>query len=249
MMGMKRSKRRALDLEIRRWAMEDIQLDPERSKEIMAQVKQRFEQVPNEVPTTRRHHIGHRVIAVAAMAVCFLVFSFAYTVLMPESVSNARGFVRTAAIWVNNTLHLGYEFEVPVDDPATQSTESTVYSTFQEAAANISYPLVYFDNPDFKLISIVLNYWGDIPLITISYSHESELISIDLIPVGEQSHMQLETENQLLTWQNGTLICWESDSRQRASTYYSGMEINITGSNISYSDFESLCRTLLPLNH
>lgn len=249
---MKRSERRLLEEKLRYVAMEDIELDPQRDQEILEQVKAKFEQrqlqETKESPS-RGTKIGRRVIMVAATVVVLLVVPFVYTVLMPESVSHARGFVRSAAIWVNNTLHLGYDFEEPVEKPSQHAEGDVIYSSLEEAAENIPYPLVYLDDPRVELRAIMLRHGLIHNRVIISYSIDDQPFNISLLPIGENTTTDMAGQSIAnATWQCGELFCWNSDPSVNAITYYSGMEINIQAENISQDIFLDLCRNLKPVN-
>lgn len=248
---MKRSERRLLEEKLRYVAMEDIEYDPEREQQMLKQVRAEFLQ-QNADPDTKRakgHGIGRRVILVPAAALLMIVLSFAFTVLTPESVSHARGFVRSAAIWVNRTLKLGFDFEEPVENPSLQESPQTTYSTLHEAAANIPYPLVYFDDSDFALQSVFMQ---DDPLfsdVVITYRNGSQTCYIKINPAVENTLTSMDANmNTILSWEGGEIVCWEGDPESHAFAYYSGMEIDIRGFDITYDRFLALCQTLRAFN-
>ena len=250
---MKRSDRRLLEEKLRYVAMEDIELDPERERQMLEAARAKFMQQSAEKDadqTSGRHKMGRRVLIVSAAAVLLLVLSFGFTVLMPESVSQAKGFVRTAAIWVNDTLHLGYEFEEPTATPVSLSNgEDITYATIEEAAANIPYPLVYLDDPLFKLQSVIVQNTSPYLVIKIIYQRESQECVIALSPASYDTITYLDgTTHTDTLWQGGELECWKGSSSNYALTYYAGMEITIKCKDIPYSDFLSLCQTLKVFN-
>ena len=248
---MKRSERRLLEEKLRYVAMEDIELDPEREQQMLEEVKAQFLRQDTETNTKRSggHGIGRRVLIVSAAAVLFIVLSFGFTVLMPESVSHARGFMRTAAIWVNNTLHLGYEFEEPVVNPMQQIEEDATYDSFEAAIANIPYPLVRLNAPGFELQSITVSDTEDFTPTAILYSDGIQNCRIIIAPVAEDSLTSLVVNSSTtIPWTYGAFICWEADSTNYALTYYSGTEITIETSDIPYDDFLTLCQTLKVVN-
>ena len=250
MAAMKRSERRLLEEKMRYVVMEDITFDMERDQQTLEKLKPQIMQQHGETDAkpARRHGIGRRVLIVSAAAVFLVVMSFGIAVLMPESVSHARGFVRTAAIWVNNTLHLGYEFEEPVEK-AEPSEDKTAYRSFEEAVDDIPYPLVYFDTPDFELQSIDLLHESPFEQIVILYQKESQKCLIRLDHVADSTFTDLDSNTYtLIPWQCGELYCWEGPLTHYAITYYAGMEITISTSNVAYDDFVTLCHTLKSIN-
>lgn len=248
---MKRSERRLLEEKLRYVAMEDIELDPQREQQMLDAVKADFlrQSAEADMKRSRGHGIGRRVLIASAAAVLLIVLSFGYTVLMPESVTHAKGFMRTAAIWVNNTFHLGYEFEEPMENNANSYEQEAVYSTLEEAAANIPYPLVCLTAPNFEIQSIIARNIDRFIQITLIYSHSSQNYSITLSPSSDDiSTMLLSDAASSVPWSSGELVVWESDSKFYAITFYSGMEISIIGTDILYNDFLKLCQSLEPVN-
>ena len=247
---MKRSERRLLEEKLRYVAMEDIKLDPQREQQMLDAVKADFlrQSAEADVKRSRGHGIGRRVLIASAAAVLLIVLSFGYTVLIPESVTHAKGFVRTAAIWVNNTFHLGYEFEEPVQNTVGSHEQDAEYSTLEEAAANIPYPLVYLDDPNFELQSISLTYSASGNRILIDYLNREQSIMISLVPVNEDVIEVIDDTTITLPWQNGKIFCWETDSYNNAFAYSSGMEINIIGTNMTFNVFLDVCQNLRSFN-
>lgn len=248
---MKRNERRLLEEKIRYIAMENIELDPEREQQMLEQAKATLMRQGAEQAEKRPagHGMGRRVLIVSAAAVLVMVLSFGFTVLTPESVSHARGFMRTAAIWVNNTLHLGYEFDEPIATPALSGEEDAVYATLEEAAANIPYPLVYFDDPSVTLQSVAAQLTSSFSKIVVYYENESGDCTIEITPISENLITNVTDDNQILIpWQCGEMISWEIDPIKCAITYYSNMEIDIITSDIPYDDFVALCKTLKVFN-
>ena len=249
---MKRSERRLLEEKLRYVAMEDIELDPERERQILENAKAKSMRQGPEMATHKTsggQRMGRRVLIVSAAAVLIMALSFGFAVLMPESVSHARGFVRTAAIWVNDTLHLGYAFEEPTLTPAPYDGGDATYATLEEAAANIPYPLFYLDDPSLTLRSVSIQRTAIGFIVSISYGDESEYCRIELTPVNEENVTDLLESSQLLIpWQYGELASWEGSSVQNAITYYSDFEVIVRGFNISDDDFLALCHTLRVFN-
>lgn len=248
---MKRNERRLLEEKIRYIAMENIELDPEREQQMLEQAKATLMRQGAEQAEKRPagHGMGRRVLIVSAAAVLVMVLSFGFTVLMPESVSHARGFMRTAAIWVNNTLHLGYEFEEPMENPAQQSLHDAIYGSLEEAAANIPYPLVYLDAPNFTLQSVTVQKTALLNEIVITYQDQAQSFVIKLEPAADSALVGFGSNAYTaIPWQCGELECWESNSTNYALTYYSNMEINIQCINTPYDDFVTLCKALKTFN-
>lgn len=248
---MKRNERRLLEEKIRYIAMENIELDPEREQQMLEQAKATLmrQGVEPAEKLPARHGMGRRVLIVSAAAVLVMVLSFGFTVLMPESVSHARGFVRTAAIWVNNTLHLGYEFDELNEKPVRPDEQDITYSTLEQAAQNVPYLLMYLDAPDLALRSVSFQDNAIFSKAIISYGNEHESCRIELTPIGEDTITDLDDGFQeFIPWQYGKFAFWEVDSTKYALTFYSNLEIYIISSDIHYDDFYVICQTLKPFN-
>lgn len=249
---MKRNERRLLEEKLRYVAMEDVKLDPERDRQMLEEAKARFLQQDADIQTKTTsvgHQIGRRVLIVSAAAVVLLVLSFGFSVLMPESVSHARGFMRSAAIWVNNTLHLGYEFEEPIEDISLLSGEDVTFSSLEQASEELPYQLFCFNDPYLVFQSVSVIHTATSSQIVISYGDESANCQITLDPTTDNTLTNLNSNTHtIVPWQYGELECWQSASIGYALTYYAGTEIAIKGLNLPYDDFLAMCQTLKPFN-
>ena len=247
---MKRSERRKLEKEIQLLGMEVIKLDSEQDARITAWVKEQYELAMEEqeekAAEKRGIGIGRRILLVSAAAMLLMVLSFAYTVFTPNAVSNAKGFVQRATIWVNDAFHLGLKVEVPPKDFKQGQTNDTIYYSLEEAAANLPYPLVYFQDPNAELKSITLQQTYPFPEIVLSYQYETAQCDIMLVSLGENYIGNLESiDGEIIPWQHGEMACWSINEHNHARAYYLGMEIHITDSgNMPYSVFQRLCRSL-----
>ena len=249
---MKKNERRLLEEKLRYVAMEDIELDPERERQMLEEAKAKYMRQGPEADARKSsggQRIGRRVLIVSAAAVLIVILSFGWAVLMPESVSHANGFIRKAVIWINDTLHLGYESEESTATPIPYDGEDATFASLEEAAAKLPYPLVYLDHPGLTLRSVTISRTGTFGKITIFYGEESEYCKIELVPVSEDIVTSLDEVSQaLIPWQCGKLALWETTTFQNALTYYANMEIYIKASNVSYDDFLAICQTLKVFN-
>ena len=249
---MRRSERRLLEEKLRYVAMEDVEFDPEREQQMLEQVKADFlQQKISDTDTKRskRHGIGRRVLLVPAAAVLILVLSFAFTVLTPGSVSHAKGFVRTAAIWLNNVLHLELEFEEPTEQEAYTEGQDAIYSSLEEAAADIAFPLLYFDDPNVTLQSIAVQKTNTTNQIHISYIYGDSIGRIILTTNAETSFTNLTDKSQtIIPWQEGELYCWNDTYANYAFTYHAGQEVFISMPDLPFDQFLILCQTIKSLS-
>ena len=252
MAAMKKSERRLLEEKLRYAVMEDIEPDPERERQVFEQISLQVAQGENTADHRKSaggHQIGRRVLIVSAAAMLFVVLSFGFTVFMPESVSHAKVFVRSAAIWINNTFHLGYEFEEPVGNHVQFDGQDATYYTLEEAAKNIPYPLVYFDDSSLTLRSISIQRTAIVAKTVLSFENESNFCKIILTPITGDIVTSLESDFQtLVPWQHGEFAFWEANSIKYAITYYLNLEIYIEGTEISNDDFLMLCQTVKVFN-
>ena len=88
-------------------------------------------------------------VAIAALAVCFLIVSFAYSILAPVTIADANGFVRRTAIWINNQLQLGITFSSPIENiaDAALSDEHSI-STIGQLKSVAAFPIIYIPESD-----------------------------------------------------------------------------------------------------
>ena len=251
---MKRAERRALEKELQLLGQDEIKLDPEQDARIIEWVRTQYMQQIADAPAkqpVRGKKIGHRVLYVFAAAVLLLVCSFGYTVFTPNAVSQAKGFMHRATVWMNDTFHLNLEIEVPPEDLSQNRTGDGVFYSFEDAAAaNPPYPLVCLQDPEAVLQSIEVQRTSAVPEMMITYSYGSNDIRIQLVQIGENYQASLQSpDTDIISWQGGEMACWNLESRKHATTYYSGTEITLSGyGDLSYDAFLDLCRTLAPIN-
>lgn len=246
---MKRNERRLLEEQISSVTMQHITLSEERANALRARAKEQFDRLEDAQPQ-KEHPKSRRVILVIAAAMSILVCSFVFAVVMPQPVSSANGFLRRAAIWVNDTFHLGYVFETPVDDVDLLALQNTSFSTLEEVAAFISRPLVALQSPELTLESITIDTFSTTNFFDIfaTYRCDTATLVLWISPTGDDSVARLKDGSEtIVSWQEGELLCWYNETFGRAVTNYHGMQINITG-DCSYDDFVKLCTTLAPIN-
>lgn len=246
---MKRSEFRKLEKELRLLALDETQLDPERDAQMTAWVKEQYELAMEEKAKkpVRENKIGRRILAISATAVFLLVLSFAYTVFMPEAVSNAKGYIHKVTIWANDVLHLGFEVDVPSEEYKQGNMPDTVYYSFEDAAAaHLPHPLVYMQHPDVELLSIAVKHEFQIPEAIITYRYESIDFTIDLVFTGDDYFTRLnDFDGQVISWEKGEFTYWEHGTYRGALTYYAGMEIIINmDTTIALDTFIELCQSL-----
>ena len=246
---MKRSELRKLEKELRLLALDETKLDPEHDAQMTAWVKEQYELAMKEIAKKpiRENKMGRRILIISATAVFLMVLSFAYTVFMPEAVSNAKGYIHKVTIWANDILHLRFEVDVPFEEYRQDNMPDTVYYSFEDAAtAQLPHPLVYLQHPDVELLSIAVRYNYQIPETTISYRYKSIDFTIELICTGEDYFTRLSNvDGQAIQWEKGEFTYWELSTYRRAVTYYASMEITINMStDIALDTFIELCQSL-----
>ena len=158
-------------------------------------------------------------IAVAA-ALILMAASVVYTALAPVTVSSANNFVRHVALWVNNTLHLGMEFPVPLDDVSTvdlAANGETSFATIQEAARALGMPLIGLaDESGAELVGVTVKVDEQrIDTVSITYKLADESIMLVLIPVQSLQMISAQNNEHSVETSIGTMLLWTGETRIR----------------------------------
>jgi len=191
-----------------------------------------------------------RVVAVFAIAIGLIVMSVVYSVIAPVTSSSANSFVRRAAIWVNDQLHLGISFPVPEEESNASSTESEFYSSLIEASKDLNMPIVYFQNVDeleykgLETISAV-----DESYVTfLHYGSEHGVIDISIECFREDEILDITPhDSSVLSSPIGDVYVWHAEGVYRAITFYNNYIIEIYG-NVSEESFLKACNSLSLVN-
>ena len=189
----------------------------------------------NTMRKHRKRSILHRVVAVFALAVCFFVSTFAYSVFAPVTIASANNFVRRASIWINNQLHLGITFSSPVDDAdkVVYNDDLTV-TTIEELRKIAIFPVVYIPESEIiKIDNIDLNIpSSNQQEISIWYStidNESIVVINELL--FESNAIDLDTTSlEAIEAPIGTVYSWTDGAYSYALCFLEGSIMYITSS-------------------
>lgn len=197
--------------------------------------------------------IAKRLVAVAAIAIILFVAPFVYSVLMPVTMSKADNFMRQAAIWMNDTFHLGIDVSAPVpkDDQSNVKTEhALVDPALEDLAAASTLPIVYLPtNETITLDSVTHN--NELlhrEQIIIQYKiNNDDIIVIKTTPMQQSATMALDDGVIQLQTEAGTAFFWSADKVTNAVIYSSEYKITIF-SSLTLEDLIFYCSALSILN-
>ncbi|MCH5288104.1 MAG: hypothetical protein J1E43_11865 [Christensenellaceae bacterium] len=247
---MKKAERRMMEDMLTALEMEDVKLETAEMEQMLANAKEQMLQrsdKPAKRPAARK--TGRRILLVAAAAMGFLICSFVYTAAMPATVSSANNFLRSTAIWVNNTLHLGFKFETPAENDSVLLNHDMIFDTVEAAAAQLSLPLLKLNDDRLTLTSVTISpNDSGISHVTTVYNYGTEQISIYTFPVGSEHIVNMSNTSEcIIPWSEGELFCWYSESLSRAYTLYRGVDVDFF-SSVPYEVFLEFCQSITLVN-
>ena len=161
--------------------------------------------------TQKKSGFLRRVVAVFAIAVGLMVLSMVYTVLAPVTVGNANSFVRRAAIWINDQLHLGISFPVPEEeDSQMEPMTSQAFASLQEAADELDMPIAVFDDASELVFTgiEVLTTLDNSKYLFIRYSIDEKPITIEIEPVNNDFYDINSIGNDKIICPIGEVYIW-----------------------------------------
>ena len=197
--------------------------------------------------------IAKRLVAVTAVAIILFVAPFVYSVLMPVTMSKADNFMRKAAIWMNDTLHLGIDVSVPApkDDQSNAKTETALVDpAIEELASVSSLPIVYIPmNETVTLDSVTHNNeLIDFEQVFIQYKvNGQDTIMIRIIPSFHSSTIAIDETISQISTKAGSCYAWDSETGSQAVCYISDCKVDIF-STLPLMDFVVICSTLSIVN-
>lgn len=251
---MNKKEQRALENRIR-----DVMEEPaELTSDEIAKIRERAYLAYQQKNENEKHaaqkkrkksgHLRHAV-AVFAIAIGLIVVSVVYSVLAPVSVSNANNFVRRAAIWVNDQLHLGIVF--PVSEEANViNTEQNYFSSLKEASESLNMPITYIKNMNgftyngLETISDV----DDSFILFVHYLCEDGDIDISIERFREDEIVDITPFDPIeLSTPIGNIFVWHAETAYRAIAFYNDYVIEIYGHTSEKTFFEA-CTALSVIN-
>ena len=258
---MKRSLRKKLEARIQSSMNAMDAYDEERMQQVRERAFQEYgRQEATRSPAreeTRRRKIKslcRGAMAVCVLALALIVIPLLYTALMPVTVGNAHNFVYTVGIWLNDALHLGFEFEKPVLDnealDAVKEAESVQFATVEEAAEVLGYPIYALGEElaDCSLESIEVNHMVDhVFQVTLRYTVESTELSIIQRQLPDSGILSPLEDTTILQCAAGKLVVWSRGDKYRAALVKDGWLISITASD-SLQNVYSIFSTLHPVS-
>ena len=241
--------RKQLEDKVRQLELEPYEPTPERVEEIKQRAFEMYEREINakkELEEKKAEKKGRRrrVVVVAALTVAFLLISFVYNAVTPMTVANANSFMKRAVIWINDKLHLGIEFEVPVDDgsDAKQQTQTEFYS-ISDFCSKMDMPIIgIHESESIGLDLILVDYQeGELSSISLQYTCEAGTINIFLRPMLEKRNVLFDNEALTVINTNiGELYLWETEAGIKGLMYYNAYSIDIF-SQIELEDVIKYC--------
>ena len=250
---MNKKEQRALENRIRDVMEEPAELTSDEIAKIRERAYLAYQQkIENEKQPAREKRkksgLLRRAVAVVAIAIGLIVVSVVYSVLAPVSVSNANNFIRRAAIWVNDQLHLGISFPIPTDSQSDINTSlSSTFSTIEEAKKVTSFPIVFVPvNDDLILNGIDAVMDSEIVhSITIRYICSEGDFNILIEPLGDENTVDYTTNSStIITSSIGNIIVLDTENNvNRAFTIYDGYLVEFF-SSVSKQEFFKYCQVL-----
>lgn len=194
-----------------------------------------------------------RTVAVFAIAIGLIVMSVVYSVLAPVTVGNANSFVRRAAIWVNDQLHLGISFSVPPENELRETNSKQVsFASIEEAAKSLNRPIVYIQDQDID----GLEYCGletvsgadDLFIVLLHYRIGDDNINISIEELIDEEAFSINKDiHTILLSPIGELIVIETEEENRAIVFYKDYLVEIYGS-LPKEQFIKCCCALNVIN-
>lgn len=197
--------------------------------------------------------IAKRLVAVTAVAIILFVAPFVYSVLMPVTMSKADNFMRKAAIWMNDTLHLGIDVSVPApkDDRSNAKTETALVDPAIEELASVSnLPIVYLPTNDTVTLDSVTHNNAHLQheQIIIQYKvKDKDIIVIKIMPMQQSATMALSDEFSQIETDAGTVFFWDDEEYTYAICYSADFRFTVF-STLTLEDLISCCSDLSRFN-
>ena len=256
---MNRKQQRILESRIREVMDEPVKLTEDEIEAIRERARRAYQESMNQERQAQqsRHKksgVLRRVVAVFAIAVGLIVTPVLYTALAPVTVGNADSFIRRAAIWINDQLHLNIEFPKPKDEQdQVLIKEPKSFSSFEVAHKELGIPLVCVTGMD----ELILEEINAHPLegsflITIQYKLGNEIVDLYMEPsltsdTFANSVNILSDNSLMMETPLGTAYTWETEIGKHAIIFVSEYRIELF-STVSSTLFSSICLSLSLIN-
>ena len=252
---MNRKQQRILESRIREVMDEPVKLTEDEIEAIRERARRAYQESMNQERQTQRSKqkksgVLRRVVAVFAIAVGLIVTPVLYTALAPVTIGNADSFIRRAAIWVNDQLHLGIEFPKPKDEPEqVVIKEPKSFSSFEEAHKELNIPLVCVTGMDELILNrINVNPQEESFFITIQYKLDNEMVNLFMEPAwtygtGSDKINILTEKSSIMETTLGTIYIWENEAGKHAFTHTNDYQVEVS-STVSMDYFLKICQSI-----
>ena len=252
---MNRKQQRILESRIREVMDEPVKLTEDEIEAIRERARRAYQESMNQERQAQqsRHKksgVLRRVVAVFAIAVGLIVTPVLYTALAPVTIGNADSFIRRAAIWINDQLHLNIEFPKPKDEnEPVILTEPKSYSSFEAAHKELGIPLVCVTGMDeLVLDEINVHPQEESLYISIQYELNNEYINIFMESSLNYRTSDVFTEKtSTLKAPLGTVYIWKNETGNHAITFIDGYHVELF-STVSMECFSKICQSLNLIN-
>ena len=194
------------------------------------------------------------MVAVFAIAVGLIVTPVLYTALVPVTIGNADSFIRRAAIWINDQLHLNIEFPKPKDEnEPVILTEPKSYSSFEAAHKELGIPLVCITGMDELILDEISAVQEEESIcVTIRYKFDGVFINIFMEPsstfdTASDKINILAEKTSMMEIDFGTVYIWENETGRHALISVQNYQVELS-STISTECFYEICQSLTLVN-
>ena len=195
-----------------------------------------------------------RVMTVAALTMAFFVVSVVYTVLMPTSIGSAHNFIRTVNLWINDTFHLGYEYDVPLQQgeqlSKLQFGEVLTFSSLSDALSQLDCNFFIFDSncDQLSLQSIEYTKLSDNAYqMLLQYVVDDHPIMLSTKPFLQTSLVSPPEDSIILTSDIGEIFIWRNEEAYRGMAIAEGMITQMTAA-IEIQDIAAIFTSLKRVN-
>lgn len=252
---MNRKQQRILESRIREVMDEPVKLTEDEIEAIRERARRAYQESMNQERQAQQSRdkksgVLRRVVAVFAIAVGLIVTPVLYTALVPVTIGNADSFIRCAAIWINDQLHLNIEFPKPKDEQdQVLIKEPKSFSSFEVAHKELGIPLVCVTGID----ELVLDEINAFPqekscFVAIKYELNDEFVNIFMEPSSTLDAENILTEKvSMIETLLGTAYIWENETSRHALVFSDNYHIELS-STISMDQFIKICQFLRLVN-
>ena len=252
---MNRKQQRILESRIREVMDEPVKLTEDEIEAIRERARRAYQESMNQERQAqqskhKKSGVLRRVVAVFAIAVGLIVTPVLYTALVPVTIGNADSFIRRAAIWINDQLHLNISFPKPEDEhEQVVLIEPKSFSSFEEAYNELHVPLVCVTGMDELILDeIDVTQQEEALFISIQYKLDDKYINISMEPLSASGTENLLTEKaSAIETPLGSVYIWGNEIGNHAFTFTNNYHVELF-STVSREVFLRICQALSLVN-